>query len=82
MSSIFKLYLLDLSDDQKVEKSLVGELVAPTISSFGDLIKLLEPAIYSMPSPKGDFFSIRLDVRRLDPDFDKDGNKGVSESKG
>lgn len=81
MSSIFKLYLESQFDDKTVERFLVGELVAPTLSSFGDLIKLLEPAIYSMSSPKSDFFSIRLDVRRLDPDFDKDGDKGVSESK-
>ena len=80
MSSIFKLYLESQSDGKTVEKSLVGELKAPTISSFGDLVKLLEPVIYSLPSPKSDFFSLRLDVCRLDPDFDNDGNKGLSES--
>ena len=75
MSSIFKLYLESQQDGELTQESLVGELVAPTISSFGDLVKLLEPALVSFPSPKGDFFSIRLDVRHVDPDFDKDGNK-------
>lgn len=80
MSSIFKLYLECQQDGDLAQESLVGELHAPTISSFGDLVKLLEPSLVSLPSPKSDFFSIRLDVRRVDPNFDKDGNKGVSES--